>query len=168
MKTAVYAGTFDPLTLGHQDIIERASELFDRLIIAIAASPAKRPLLSLQERVDLAKEVLQAHPQIEVCGFSGLLIDLMQEQEARFIVRGVRSGADVDYELPLAQLNRQLAGVETLFLAPTPSKSFIAASYVREVASLGGDISALVSPKVAQVIHKKYNAANPIASQSNL
>ncbi|WP_416886584.1 pantetheine-phosphate adenylyltransferase [Marinospirillum sp.] len=168
MKTAVYAGTFDPLTLGHEDVIERACGLFDRLIVAIAASPGKRPLLSLQERVDLAREVLQAYPQVEVCGFSGLLIDLMRKQQARFIVRGVRSAADVDYELPLAQLNRQLADVETLFLPPTPSKSFIAASYVREVASLGGDITRLVSPKVAQVIHKKYNVATPIAPQSNI
>ncbi|SFC40693.1 Phosphopantetheine adenylyltransferase [Marinospirillum celere] len=157
MTLAVYPGTFDPLTLGHQDILQRACQMFDRVVLAIAASPGKKPLFSLQERIELAQQALVDLPQVEVKGFDGLLVDFMQQQQAQVVLRGLRSGADFDYELPLAQLNRSLTGVDSVFLPPSPELSFIASSLVREVASLGGPIEHLVHPQIAEALQKKFN-----------
>ncbi|MDR9466995.1 pantetheine-phosphate adenylyltransferase [Marinospirillum sp.] len=156
MSLVVYPGTFDPITLGHADIVRRACGMFDRVIVAIAASPGKKPAFTLQERLELAREVLADQPQVEVCGFEGLLVDFMQEQEADVVLRGLRSGADFDYELPLAQLNRSLTGVDSVFLPPSPELSFIASSLVREVASLGGSVDHLVDPGVAAALKKRF------------
>ena len=157
MTLAVYPGTFDPLTLGHQDILARASRLFDRVILAIAASLGKKPLFDLQERIELAQLALVELPKVEVLGFDGLLVDFMQQQQADVILRGLRSGADFDYELPLAQLNRSLTGVDSIFLPPSPELSFIASSLVREVASLGGEVEHLVHPRIARALKKRFN-----------
>ncbi|WP_114417207.1 pantetheine-phosphate adenylyltransferase [Marinospirillum perlucidum] len=156
MSLVVYPGTFDPLTRGHEDILERACRMFDRVILAVAANPGKKPAFSLDERLALAQEVLASYPQIEVKGFSGLLVDFMQEQDAQIVLRGLRSGADFDYELPLAQLNRSLTGVDSVFLPPSPELSFVASSLVREVASLGGEIDHLVHPVVATALKKRF------------
>ncbi|WP_404414714.1 pantetheine-phosphate adenylyltransferase [Marinospirillum sp.] len=156
MSLVVYPGTFDPITLGHADIVRRACGMFDQVIVAIAASPGKKPAFTLQERLELAREVLADQPQVEVCGFEGLLVDFMQEQEADVVLRGLRSGADFDYELPLAQLNRSLTGVDSVFLPPSPELSFIASSLVREVASLGGSVDHLVDPVVAAALKKRF------------
>ena len=157
MTLAVYPGTFDPLTLGHQDILKRACRLFDRVILAIAASPSKKPLFGLEERIQLAQQALADLPQVEVRGFEGLLVDFMQEHQAQVALRGLRSGADFDYELPLAQLNRSLTGVDSIFLAPSPELSFIASSLVREIASLGGRVEHLVHPEIAVALKQKFN-----------
>ncbi len=156
MTLAVYPGTFDPLTLGHQDILARASRLFDRVILAVAASPGKKPLFALPERLELARKVVADLPQVEVLGFDGLLVDFMQQQQASVVLRGLRSGADFDYELPLAQLNRSLTGVDSVFLPPSPELAFIASSLVREVASLGGRVEHLVHPEVAAALNNKF------------
>jgi len=157
MSLVVYPGTFDPITLGHVDIVRRACGMFDRVIVAIAASPGKKPVFTLEERLELAREVLADLPQVEVQGFEGLLVDFMQEQQAEVVLRGLRSGADFDYELPLAQLNRSLTGVDSVFLPPSPELSFIASSLVREVASLGGCVDHLVDPRVAAALKKRFN-----------
>ena len=157
MTLAVYPGTFDPLTLGHQDILKRACRLFDGVILAIAASPSKKPLFSLEERIQLAQQALVDLPQVQVRGFEGLLVDFMQEHQAQVVLRGLRSGADFDYELPLAQLNRSLTGVDSVFLPPSPELSFIASSLVREVASLGGRVDHLVQPEIAEALQQKFN-----------
>lgn len=155
MTLAVYPGTFDPITLGHQDILERACRMFDRVLLAIAASPRKQPLFSLDERIQLARDVLVDLPQVEIIGFDGLLVDLVQQHQAQVVLRGLRSGADFDYELPLAQLNRSLTGMDSIFLPPSPELSFIASSLVREVASLGGQVDHLVDPQVAAALKKR-------------
>ena len=157
MSLVVYPGTFDPITLGHADIVRRACGMFDRVILAVAASPGKKPAFTLEERLDLARAVLADQPQVEVLGFEGLLVDFMQEQKAGIVLRGLRSGADFDYELPLAQLNRSLTGVDSVFLPPSPELSFIASSLVREVASLGGSVDHLVDLSVAKALKKRFN-----------
>lgn len=157
MSLVVYPGTFDPITLGHLDIVRRACSMFDRVILAIAASPGKKPMFALAERQELAREVLADLPQVEVLAFEGLLVDFMQEHQASIILRGLRSGADFDYELPLAQLNRSLTGVDSVFLPPSPEVSFIASSLVREVASLGGCVDHLVDPRVAAALKQRLN-----------
>lgn len=157
MSVVVYPGTFDPLTLGHVDVVQRAGAMFDRVLLAVAANPSKNPAFTLQERLDLAKEALADQPQVQVLGFDGLLVDFMQAHQAKVILRGLRSGADFDYELPLAQLNRSLTGVDSVFLPPSPELAFIASSLVREVASLGGPIDHLVTPGVAAALKKRFH-----------
>lgn len=156
MSLVVYPGTFDPITRGHVDVVQRACAMFDRVILAVAANPGKKPAFTLDERLALAQEALADLPQVEVLGFEGLLVDFMQQREAGFILRGLRSGADFDYELPLAQLNRSLAGVDSVFLPPSPELSFIASSLVREVASLGGPVDHLVTSGVAAALKKRF------------
>ena len=148
---AVYPGTFDPITNGHEDLIQRASRLFDELIVGVAHSQAKRPFFSLEERVSLAREVLAPYKNVTVQGFSGLLSQFVKEQSASVILRGLRAVSDFEYEFQLAGMNRRLApGVETLFLTPSDKYLFLSATIVREIAVLGGDISAFVHPLTAQ------------------
>ncbi|HUP95298.1 MAG TPA: pantetheine-phosphate adenylyltransferase [Burkholderiales bacterium] len=148
-QSAVYPGTFDPITLGHEDLARRASRLFDRLIIAVADSRAKHPFFSLDERVAMAREVLKDLKNVEVMGFSGLLMKFAQEQGARVVVRGLRAVSDFEYEFQLAGMNRGMyPDVETLFLTPGEQFMFISATIVREISVLGGDTSKFVPKHV--------------------
>ncbi len=156
--TAIYPGTFDPITNGHVDLVQRACRLFDHVIVAIAAgsTSAKGPVFTLEERVALAQEVLTGCDNIEVCGFDTLLVDFMQEKGARVIIRGLRAVSDFEYEFQLASMNRKLAPeVETVFLTPAEQFSFISSSLVREIASLGGDVSPFVHAKVATALNNR-------------
>ena len=150
-QRAVYPGTFDPITNGHEDLIQRASRLFDEVVVGVAHSQAKRPFFSLDERVKIAREVLAPYRNVTVQGFSGLLSEFVKEQSASIILRGLRAVSDFEYEFQLAGMNRRLApGVETLFLTPSDKYLFLSATIVREIAVLGGDISAFVHPLTAQ------------------
>jgi pantetheine-phosphate adenylyltransferase len=147
---AVYPGTFDPITNGHEDLIQRASRLFDEVVVGVAHSQAKRPFFSLDERVQLAREVLEPYKNVTAMGFGGLLSEFVREQKAGVILRGLRAVSDFEYEFQLAGMNRRLApGVETLFLTPSDKYLFLSATIVREIAVLGGDISAFVHPVTA-------------------
>ena len=148
---AVYPGTFDPITNGHEDLIQRASRLFNEVVVGVAHSQAKRPFFSLDERVELAKEVLTPYKNVSVLGFTGLLTEFVREQDATVILRGLRAVSDFEYEFQLAGMNRRLApGVETLFLTPSDKYLFLSATIVREIAVLGGDISEFVHPLTAE------------------
>jgi pantetheine-phosphate adenylyltransferase len=153
---AVYPGTFDPITLGHEDQVRRAARLFDRVILAVADSRAKKPFFNLDERVEMAREVLGDVANIEVAGFSGLLMKFVQERSARVVVRGLRAVSDFEYEFQLAGMNRGLyPDVETVFLTPGERFMFISATIVREISVLGGDVSKFVPPVVAQRLAAK-------------
>jgi pantetheine-phosphate adenylyltransferase len=153
---AVYPGTFDPITNGHEDLIQRASRLFDQVIVGVAHSQAKRPFFSLDERVDIARQVLEPYANVTVRGFTGLLSEFVREQNAGVILRGLRAVSDFEYEFQLAGMNRRLApGVETLFLTPSDKYLFLSATIVREIAVLGGDISAFVHPLTAKSMREK-------------
>lgn len=156
---ALFPGTFDPLTLGHQDLIARAASLFDDVIVAIAMSPGKRPLFSLEERVTLAKAVCGDWPNVQVCGFSGLLVDFAREQQANVLIRGIRTMTDFDYENQLAGMYRQLMPeLEVLFLPARSELSSVTSTLVREVALHGGDISAFVPACIANAVHQHAQA----------
>ena len=155
-KRAVYPGTFDPITNGHEDLIQRASRLFDEVVVGVAHSQAKRPFFSLEERVTLAREVLAPYKNVSVQGFSGLLSEFVKEQKAGVILRGLRAVSDFEYEFQLAGMNRRLApGVETLFLTPSDKYLFLSATIVREIAVLGGDISDFVHSVTAKRMREK-------------
>ena len=157
---AVYPGTFDPITNGHEDLIQRASRLFDNIVVGVAHSQAKRPFFSLDERVSLAREVLSPYANVQVLGFSGLLSEFVREQQAGVILRGLRAVSDFEYEFQLAGMNRRLApGVETLFLTPSDKYLFLSATIVREIAVLGGDITAFVHPLTAERMKAKTGKA---------
>ena len=154
--TAVYPGTFDPITLGHDDLIRRAARLFDRVIVAVADSSTKRPFFSRDERVEMAREVLRDVSNVEVVGFSGLLMRFVQDHRARVVIRGLRAASDFEYEFQLAGMNRGLyPDVETLFLTPGEQYMFISATIVREISVLGGDVSKFVPPLVAKRLAEK-------------
>lgn len=154
--TAIYPGTFDPITHGHSDIIERAARLFDQVVVAIAASAKKQPAFTLEERIAMAQAALADLPNVEVCGFDTLLADYVQQRGAQVILRGLRAVSDFEYEFQLASMNRRLAPrVETLFLTPAENYAFISSSLVKEVASLGGDVSAFVHPKVLAALQNR-------------
>jgi pantetheine-phosphate adenylyltransferase len=158
MNIAVYPGTFDPITNGHFDLIERGARMFDKVVIAVAESPGKRPTLDLDTRITLAREVCATLSHIEVVGFSSLLTTFMREQQANIILRGLRAMSDFEYELQLANMNRaQNPELESVFLTPALENSYISSTMVREIAKLGGDISPMVHPQVAQALHKHYN-----------
>ena len=149
MIKAVYPGTFDPLTRGHEDLVRRASRLFDSLVVGVADSRAKRTFFSLAERVEMAREVLGDEKRVEVVGFDGLLIDFVRRQGARVVLRGLRAVSDFEYEFQLAGMNRSLhPDLETIFLTPSEQHMFISATLVREIAQLGGDVSKFVDPRV--------------------
>lgn len=153
---AIYPGTFDPITRGHSDLVDRSSRLFDRVIVAMAASPGKTPVFTLEERISLAQTVLGDYPNVEICGFDGLLVDFAHEKDANIIIRGLRAVSDFEYEFQLAGMNRKLApDIETLFLTPAEQYSYISSSLVREVASLGGDVSPFVHEKIVAELTRK-------------
>ena len=146
-RVAIYPGTFDPITHGHEDLVRRAAGLFDRLILAIAESPSKRPLFDLAERVELAREVLGDIKNVEIVGFNSLLMNFVHDQGAKVVVRGLRAISDFEYEFQMAGMNRSVyPEVETVFLTPGEQHMFISATMVREIARLGGDVSKFVQP----------------------
>ena len=149
MIRAVYPGTFDPLTRGHEDLVRRAAKLYDSVILGVADSRAKRTFFSLHERVEMAREVLGELSNVQVAGFSGLLIDFVREHDARVVLRGLRAVSDFEYEFQLAGMNRSLyPDFETMFLTPSEQHMFISATLVREIALLGGDVAKFVHPLV--------------------
>lgn len=155
----VYPGTFDPITRGHEDIVRRAAGMFSEVILAVADNPGKKPFFSLAERVELAATVLSDCPNVRVVGFSGLLMQFVQEQGARIVIRGLRAVSDFEYEFQLAGMNRQLfPEVETVFLTPAEQYMFVSASLVREIAQLRGDVSQFVSPVVKAHITSKLSS----------
>ncbi len=148
-KIAVYPGTFDPMTLGHQDLMRRASTLFDHLVLGVAAGHHKRTMFSVEERLEIARELAQPYPNVEVVSFHGLLRDFVVASGARVVVRGLRAVSDFEYEFQMAGMNRQLMpDVETVFLTPSDQYQFISGTFVREIAVLGGDVSKFVAPSV--------------------
>ena len=158
-RIAVYPGTFDPITLGHEDIVRRAADLFDEVIVAVAGSTNKKTLFNLDERVVLAKSVFVHADNIKVVGFSGLLMQFVQDQGAKMVIRGLRAASDFEYEFQLAGMNRKLyPQFETLFLTPSEQFMFISSSLVREVAVLGGNVHAFVSPMVEDAINEKLGS----------
>jgi len=156
-RIAVYPGTFDPITNGHVDLVDRAAPLFDRLVVGIAESPGKRPALALELRVELARGALSRHRNVEVRGFNGLLADFVRELGAGVLLRGLRAVSDFEYEFQLASMNRHLIpDVETLFLTPAEQYGFISSSLVREISRLGGDVSGFVPPAVAHALQAEW------------
>ncbi len=153
---AIYPGTFDPITNGHYDLVRRATKLFDKVIVAIAKGSSKRPIFSVEERVGLTTSVLMDFDNVEICDFDTLLIDFARQKNANIILRGLRAVSDFEYEFQLASMNRHLsAEIETLFLTPAEEYSYISSSLVREVASLGGDVSPFVHKKVVAAINNR-------------
>lgn len=153
----IYPGTFDPITNGHKDLVERASRLFDEVVVAVAAGHHKKPLFDLDERVELVRQITSHLPNVKVCGFSQLLAKFVQEQQATAVLRGLRAVSDFEYEFQLANMNRQLVeDFETVFLTPSENLSFISSTLVREIARLGGDVSKFVSPEVVTAFHQKF------------
>ncbi len=156
---AIYPGTFDPLTLGHEDLVRRASRLFDEVLVAVADSRTKRPFFTLDERVAMAREVLAPYPNVRVEGFDGLLMDFLRRHEARIILRGLRAVSDFEYEFQMAGMNRSLnPDVETVFLTPAEKYQFISATMVREIASLGGDVAKFVQPLVHERLKQRISS----------
>ena len=156
MIRAVYPGTFDPLTKGHEDLVARAAKLFGEVIVAVAHSQSKRPFFTLEERVGLAKDVLSAYPNVKVTGFGGLLSEFLKAEHASVILRGLRAVSDFEYEFQMAGMNRKLnPGVETMFLTPSDKYMFISATIVREIATLGGDVRDFVHPLVVSALNVK-------------
>jgi pantetheine-phosphate adenylyltransferase len=159
MIRAVYPGTFDPLTRGHEDLVRRASQLFDSLILGIADSRAKNTFFTLQERIEMAKDVLGDVKNLTVVGFTGLLTDFVRKQDARVVLRGLRAVSDFEYEFQLAGMNRALnPDFETVFLTPGEQHMFISATLVREIAILGGDVSKFVDPIVGAKLTAKVKS----------
>ena len=154
--TAVYPGTFDPMTLGHEDLMRRASTLFDKLILAVAAGHHKRTMFTIAERLDIACEVAKPYPNIEVVAFRGLLRDFVVSNGGNVVVRGIRAVTDFEYEFQMAGMNRQLMPeVETLFLTPSDQYQFVSGTFVREIATLGGDVSKFVAPSVLERLKER-------------
>lgn len=154
--SAMYPGTFDPITLGHEDLVRRACRLFDKVVVAIAANPSKEPMFTLEERVELAKDSLTDLGNVEVSGYDGLTVDFARKHGLSVILRGLRAVSDFEYEFQLANMNRHLADdVETAFLTPTETYNFISSSLVREICSMGGDISEFVSPTVNEALTRR-------------
>ena len=153
---AVYPGTFDPFTNGHADLVRRACGIFDQVIVGVATSGGKQTFFDLSERVELAKQALSSIPNVAVRGFDGLLVEFARQQNAKAILRGLRAVSDFEFEFQLASMNRQLDdSFESIFLTPAEEHAFISSSLVREIASLGGDISKFVSPAVAKALQEK-------------
>ena len=158
-RVAIYPGTFDPITRGHEDLVRRAATLFDKLILAIAESPSKQPRFALAERVEMAQEILGDVKNVEIVGFNSLLMNFVHERGAKVIVRGLRAVSDFEYEFQMAGMNRSLyPDVETVFLTPDENYMFISATMVREIATLGGDVSKFVHPLVTERLKLKLNS----------
>lgn len=157
-RIAVYPGTFDPITLGHEDLVRRAAHLFDEVIVAVAGSTSKATLFTLEERVQLAQQVFGSYDNVNVVGFGGLLMQFVQEQQAQIVIRGLRAASDFEYEFQLAGMNRKLyPKLETMFLTPSDEYMFVSSSLVREVAKLGGEVDQFVSKPVEIAIKKKLS-----------
>ncbi len=155
-RTAIYAGSFDPITRGHEDLIVRSLEFVDRLIVAVATNSTKQPLFSVEERVDLIRATTAGEPRVEVKSFSGLLVDFAAREEASLLIRGLRAVSDFEYEYQMALMNRHLSPrLETVFMIPSLETTYISASLTREVARYGGDVSSLVHPAVADALRAK-------------
>jgi pantetheine-phosphate adenylyltransferase len=153
---AVYPGTFDPITNGHQDLVRRAASVFDRVIVAIASNPNKAPMFPLEQRVDLAKQVLADISNVEVMGYAGLTVDFARQHDVQVVVRGLRAVSDFEFEFQLANMSRHLSReLETVFLTPQEQFTFISSTLVREIAILGGDVKEFVHPLVAAELRKK-------------
>jgi pantetheine-phosphate adenylyltransferase len=158
MDTVVYPGTFDPITNGHTDLVERASRLFEKVIVAVAVNPDKQGAFPIETRVSLAREVLGHIDNVEVCSFDNLLVDFMRQREAAVILRGLRAVSDFEYEFQLAGMNRHLAPeIETLFLTPAEQYAYISSSLVREISGLGGDVTPFVHKKVVAALRGRIN-----------
>nr|WP_259373749.1 pantetheine-phosphate adenylyltransferase [Rubrivivax gelatinosus] len=156
--TAVYPGTFDPMTLGHEDLMRRGSRLFDRLILAVAAGHHKRTMFTIDERLEIAREIAAPYGNVEVVAFRGLLRDFVVAAGAKVIVRGLRAVSDFEYEFQMAGMNRQLMpDVETVFMTPSDQYQFVSATFVREIATLGGDVSKFVAPSVLERLQDRVN-----------
>ena len=156
-QKAIYPGTFDPITKGHIDLVERACKLFDKVVIAIAASEAKSPLFTLEERIDISKRIFKGNDQVEIIGFSGLLVDLAKDNDATILIRGLRVVADFEYEFQLANMNRaMMPELESVFLTPVTEYSFVSSSLVKESCKLGGDVSSFVDPISLEEMKKKF------------
>jgi pantetheine-phosphate adenylyltransferase len=154
---ALYPGTFDPFTNGHEELVRRAAGLFGRVIVAVAASPKKEPLFDLDQRIELIKSVVGDLPDIEVVGYEGLTVEVAHQHNASVIIRGLRAVSDFEYEFQLATMNRHLAGdVETVFLTPTEEFMFVSSTLVREIAALGGDVSGFVAKSVNQALSDQF------------
>jgi len=152
---AVYPGTFDPMTNGHSDLIQRASRIFEKVIVAVAANPSKTPLFDLQQRVSMAEAILSDLPNVEVCGFSALLVNFVKQKNAHVILRGLRVVSDFEFEMQLASMNRRLENkIETLFLTPSEQNSFLSSSLVKEIALHGGDVREFVHPSVVAELER--------------
>ena len=163
MTIAVYPGTFDPFSRGHEDLVRRASSIFSEVIVGVADSRSKRPFFTLNERIEIATEVLGHYPNVKIAGFSGLLKDFAREHNARVIVRGLRAVSDFEYEFQMAGMNRYLLpDVETLFLTPSDQYQFISGTFVREIAIMGGDVSKFVFPSVEKWLLKKVAETNQL------
>jgi pantetheine-phosphate adenylyltransferase len=157
MKGAMYPGTFDPITNGHHDLVRRAATIFERVIVAVAANPGKAPLFSLDERVDLARVVLSDIPNVEITGYAGLTVDFARQHGLRVIVRGLRAVSDFEFEFQLATMSRHLSDeVDYVFMTPTEQFNFISSTLVREIASLGGDVSQFVHPSVQAALQSAW------------
>ena len=158
--TAVYPGTFDPMTLGHEDLMRRAAGLFDKLILAVAAGHHKRTMFTIAERLDIAREIAKPYGNIEVVAFRGLLRDFVVANNGGVVVRGLRAVSDFEYEFQMAGMNRQLMpDVETVFMTPSDQYQFVSSTFVREIASLGGDVSKFVAPYVLQRLKERVSQA---------
>lgn len=159
-KIALYPGTFDPITNGHLDLIVRASKIFDKVIVAVAHSKGKNPLFTVEQRVSLAEAVVANIPNVEVCGFSGLLVELAKQKKAQILLRGLRAVSDFEYEFQLANMNRRLAPeIESVFLTPAEQFSFISSSLIREIAALGGNISQFVPAEVQKALETCFKSS---------
>lgn len=157
MRTAIYPGSFDPITFGHLDIIARAAEMFDRLVVGVAVSEAKGPMLSVDERVELIRDALGPESKVEVHRFDGLLVEFAASQGAGILVRGLRAVSDFEFEFQLALMNRRLAPkIETVFLTPKEDFTFLSSRIVKEVARLGGDVTSFVPPNVAIRLGERF------------
>ncbi len=159
-RKAVYAGSFDPITLGHRDVILRSLRFVDRLIVAIAVNVAKEPLFSVEERLEFIRLSVEGDPRVEVRFFEGLLVDFVRQNEANLIIRGIRAVSDFEYEFQMALMNRYLAeNIETVFMVPSVETTYISSSLVRQVARFRGDVSGLVHPRVARELARKYGVS---------
>jgi pantetheine-phosphate adenylyltransferase len=159
--TAIYPGSFDPITNGHLDLVQRGSRLFGRLIVSILRNETKEPLFSVEERMEMLREVVHVYPNVEVDSFDGLLVDYAADHQATVLLRGIRAISDYEYELQMALMNRRLKpGIETLFMMSNEAYSFISSRLVKEVFSLGGSISGLVPPSVEERLHRRLSKTN--------
>jgi pantetheine-phosphate adenylyltransferase len=159
MNTVVYPGTFDPITNGHTNIVERAAKLFDKIIIAVAASPKKQPLFPIEQRVEMAKKVLSHLDNVEVVGFENLLAEFIVDNQVNIILRGLRAVSDFEFEFQLADMNRRLVPqAESLFLTPDNHLSYISSTLIREIATLGGNVTEFVSPVVNEALKNRFSA----------